>query len=293
MIWLWELEKCFSTLRPIQRLAVTMTGELADCFFDRAEGVAHIVESTEVASRRLGIADVKYYSVDGRFYEEAQARKRGDSIAASNWHALANYVATTVSKDALLVDVGSTTTDVIPVRQVGDGDYQRTDFDRLQDHQLVYVGCKRTPVCALVSELDFDGRPTPVMNEFFATTDDVMLVLELVPEDPNDRDSADGKPRTISCALNRLARMIGLDHRNVTINQAKDISRQILESAQRTIQTAISKHSGPRDIVLSGHGDRLVRFNKEANVISLTDQLGAELSRCAPAYAVAWLSEFQ
>ena len=57
----WAIEQ------PIAALTITMTGELADCFADRAEGVRHIVSHACEAAARLKIEEVVFYGVDGRF----------------------------------------------------------------------------------------------------------------------------------------------------------------------------------------------------------------------------------
>ncbi len=49
--------------RPID-LAVTMTGELCDCFRTKAEGVRHILSAVHDVAER---SDVRVYLVDGRF----------------------------------------------------------------------------------------------------------------------------------------------------------------------------------------------------------------------------------
>src|SRR6202030_2937868 len=102
----------------------------------------------------------------------------------------------------LLIDVGSTTTDVIPLsggRAVPRG---VTDAARLQTSELVYTGARRTPVCALVHE--------GVAAELFATTLDVYLTLGAFAED-SSTDTADGRPATRPRAHARLARMRGGD----------------------------------------------------------------------------------
>ena len=217
----------------IDALAVTMTGELADCFVDRAIGVEHIVSQICHSARRLGIEQVSFYGVDGRFRDADDARRDVDLVAAANWHALASFVAREISPDAVLVDIGSTTTDIIPIADGRIATAARTDHDRLTEGSLVYVGCRRTPVCALLDRLEFRGRRSRVMNELFATIDDARLVLGTADQDVGDCDTADGKPRTAEFAGNRLARMIGLDRRTLTAGEAEGLASQVLAAAKR------------------------------------------------------------
>lgn len=273
----------------IKHLAVTMTGELADCFIDRDQGVRHIVSHTRKAAERLAIEDVSFYGVNGIFHGPDAACDAVDTVAAANWHALAQWVATEICANATLIDIGSTTTDIIPVSDGRVATAAQTDFDRLSDGSLVYVGCRRTPVCSVVSQLLVHENEVPIMREHFATMDDVMLLLNHTPEYADDCDSADGKPRTQEFAANRLSRMVGLDRRSVSIAEAKLLAAQVLDAARRVVHEGVQRIGLSSKIVLSGHGGTLVEVPAGVEVISLVTRLGSDLARSAPAYAVAAL----
>ncbi|MGB7345984.1 MAG: hydantoinase/oxoprolinase family protein [Pirellulaceae bacterium] len=295
------LEQDLATLGGNRVLAVTMTGELADCFVDRQEGVQHIVRHVQRAASSLSIETVLFYGVDGEFYIADDAIEKTDLIAAGNWHALANFVGQKVQADALLVDIGSTTTDIIPIAKGCVATKAKTDFDRLLEGSLVYLGCRRTPVCGVVDRLTFHGQIVPVMNELFATMDDASLVLGKTRPNADDTDSADGKPRTVEFAANRLARMIGLDRRSVSVDEAIDLARQVVAAASEQISQAISRSSVNVDhvpIVQSGHGHELydlsaLGLSPNHTAIDLSDSIGKEASRAAPAYAVAKLLAYR
>ena len=288
---------------PSTPLAVTMTGELADCFLDRAEGVRCIVQQVVRAAHTVGLGEVHFYGVDGRFRAAPQATECPDILAAANWHALASFVGAHVASSGVLVDVGSTTTDLVPIAGGKVATEATTDYQRLREGSLVYIGCRRTPVGALVDRLRFRGGDVPVMKEAFATIDDARLVIGTELEQPEDRDSADGKPRTRWHAANRLARMLGLDHRSVSRDEAQGLARQVFAAARRPILEALAARwrSVPAAdrpaLVLSGHGadlvfggpggDDLVERSAGDNVVELSAELGPRLSRCAPSYAVA------
>ncbi len=271
-------------------LAVTMTGELADCFADRSEGVNHIADHVCRAAKKAGVGEVQFYGVDGQFRTARQARRDVDVVAAANWHALAAFVGKEIAADATLIDVGSTTTDIVPIRDRRVATKAKTDHERLCEGSLVYIGCRRTPVCALVDRLKFRDQESAVMNELFATIDDARLVLGWQADRPQDNDSADGRPRTRQMAVNRLARMIGLDHRDVSAEDASLLAEQILQSAQQKIGAALNEFVQPDStVVISGHGDDLIDLPPCQQVRRLWQELGPEQSRCAPAYAVASL----
>jgi hypothetical protein len=270
-------------------LAVTMTGELADCFVDRVAGVRHIVSQACEAARRLGIDEVSFYAVDGRFCRADQALKKADLVASANWHALASFVAEEIAADATLIDIGSTTTDIIPLANGRVDTTAQTDHDRLQEGSLVYVGCRRTPICALVNELHFHGRRCSVMNELFATIDDARLVLGNVDEDTEDCDTADGRPRTRHFASSRLVRMIGLDRPAVSLAECQDLAAEVVGAAMQRIHLALEKFAPDGAVVLSGHGQDLIDLPAARTAVQLSELVGAQVARCAPSYAVASL----
>jgi (4-(4-[2-(gamma-L-glutamylamino)ethyl]phenoxymethyl)furan-2-yl)methanamine synthase len=270
----------FHAFSAIDAIAVTMTGELADCFVDRAVGVHHIVEHTIKAATAAGLPAPMFYGVDGRFHAAVRARDLVDQIAAANWHALASFVAQD-HPEATLVDIGSTTTDIIPIKHGTVATDAQSDHDRLLEGSLVYVGCRRTPVCGLVHRLNFRGQACRVMNELFATIDDARLLLGRVEQDAQDCDSADGKPRTVEFAANRLARMIGLDRRQVSVTEAIELAAQVVAAATLMISQAAVRlvHA---QVVISGHGeDLLENLPVHQQPIRLSDRLGLDVSRCA------------
>ncbi len=276
--------------------AVTMTGEMADVFYDRAVGVATLVEQTMQAAHQCGIDEVAFYSVAGSFVEAATAVADPDAIASANWHALASWVARQVDRPALLIDVGGTTTDILAIEPDRVATASRSDYDRLASGELVYLGGGRTPVCALVDGLSYQGQQVPVMREVFATTDDCAVLLGLVAEDPADRSTCDGAPRTVAAAANRLARMIGLDHRQVDVAAARDLARQVIAAAAEHMAAAIARREAryQQHWIVSGHTadgflPGLLAAGNRPQITRLADLVGAPLSRVAPAFACAQL----
>ncbi len=137
---------------PADLLAITMTAELADCFITKAEGVAAIVAAVQDAA---GSTPVAIWQTNGQFTTPANAVQPPLSVAAANWHALATWAGRLAPQGkALLVDIGSTTTDIIPL-QDGHPSKKRgqTDLGRLLNHELVYSGLRRTPLCAVASSV--------------------------------------------------------------------------------------------------------------------------------------------
>src|SRR5947208_2946217 len=94
-------------------LAVTMTGELCDCFETKRQGVNFILDAVEDAA---GTCPVRVWRTDGRFVEIAVARATPLLAAAANWLALATFAGRHApTGPACVIDIGSTTTDIIPL----------------------------------------------------------------------------------------------------------------------------------------------------------------------------------
>jgi (4-(4-[2-(gamma-L-glutamylamino)ethyl]phenoxymethyl)furan-2-yl)methanamine synthase len=296
------LKALAATAPPADRWVSTMTGELADCFVTKAEGVAAIVAAlVDAADGR----DVSIYLTDGRFVPPAVAIAQPLKAAAANWHALARFAGRYAPGDCgLLVDIGSTTTDIIPLVAGRPAAAGQTDPERLMSGELVYTGIERTPVCALAAELPLAGRNCPIAAEVFATAWDVYLTLEDAPEEPASLHTADGRPATRACALDRLARQVCADRTLFGPDDAQAAARAVAERQRlqiaRAIQAVLRRQPRPpQTVILSGSGEFLARRVVEslglaATVISLGTILGAEKSRVATAYALATLarSEF-
>jgi probable H4MPT-linked C1 transfer pathway protein len=188
------------------RHAATMTGEMVDLFADRGEGVARIAERL---ARSLG-PSLRLFDADAGWRAPAQAGPHWRSVASANWCATARVLAPRAG-DAVLVDIGSTTTDLIPLRCGRSAALGASDAERLGTGELVYQGVVRTPLCALAPRVRLGAALVNVMNEFFATTADVYrLTGELAPAH-DQAGTADGRGKDAQATRQRLARMVGRD----------------------------------------------------------------------------------
>lgn len=289
-----------ATGNATDHVAVTLTGEMADCFESRRTGVAFILDQlTSVVDGSM----VSVYTTDGRWFSVEEAKADPWLVAASNWHALANWIGNSQvvgESTMLVVDIGSTTTDVVPVSNGCIITDARTDRERMQKGQLVYTGAQRTPLAALLSTVAIGSSVCPLVSERFATIDDAYIVLRETSEDESDYDTADGRSRTFSHSASRLARMIGEDRETIGDEVVRQIANQAVEAQAAMVATAIKRNLAlvkkleSHVVVLSGHGhslfDRAVkRLSYPGRIVRLSDFIGPEASRCAPALAVAWL----
>ena len=292
-----SLVEGYSKHGDFAEIAITMTGELCDCFATKREGVNRILDAVVFAAAGKPL---RVWSTAGKWLSVADARLSSLAVAAANWHALATFAGrfAPVGK-ALLVDIGSTTTDIIPLENGVPVSKGRTDFDRLELGELVYLGVKRTPVMAL-------GVPN-VCAEYFADTRDVNIVLNHIAEVPVAIDTADGRPATMSYCLARLARMLGGDpesHSEASLRStAAHWFRHSKERISDAIRVAVNgdanrieRIGGSQILIMSGAGEWMVRKAwwgvdlEFTGRMSLADELDEPVSACAPAYAVAVLA---
>lgn len=286
---------------PSRPIAATMTGELADCFRTKREGVEHIVTALQQAAQGRTL---RFYLVGGDLVSAEAALERPLQAAASNWHALACYAAYLAPPGSgLLIDIGSTTTDLIPVQDGRPRAQGRMDPQRLIHGELVYSGVQRTPICAVVRHLPWRGASCPVAAEWFATTLDAYLLLGEVPSDARNLDTADGRPATIEAARNRLARCICADREMFSRDDARQAARAVQEAQIGQIQAAAQQvitaaGTDPAWVVVSGQGEFLARrlvggIAPGAEIISLGALVGPAASTAGAALAVAVLAQQQ
>ena len=119
-----------------------------------------------------------------------------------------------LAPDALVLDIGSTTTDVM---LIADGRVRargRDDHGRLARDELVYTGVARTPVAAIADAVPFGGEWVSVMAEQFATAADLYRMTGELDPQFDQADTADGGARSREASMRRLAHMVGCDVRS-------------------------------------------------------------------------------
>ena len=198
--------------------AVTMTGELCDSFLDRQTGVECIANAI---STKLDPSRVALYGLGNSWRELHDLEGAAADIASANWYASASFVAKYCS-DAIVMDLGSTTLDIIPIVDSKIATKGRDDFSRLKYRELVYTGIVRTPLSSIVRALPFEGDMIPLAAECFATSADVYRSLNLLPEHADLYAAADGGEKSKQGSARRLFRMIGRDF-NISENISENV----------------------------------------------------------------------
>ena len=292
------LTRIVRSRRP-DRIVATMTGEIADCYPSRSVGVVRIVEALQAAAAAAA-CDLGLYLVDGSIVTPSEATHRPLAAAASNWHALARLAAVhAATSAAVLLDIGSTTTDIIPIDGGRPAPAATDDVGRMRSGELVYTGVERTPIASIVRSLPWRGERRPIASERYADSRDAWLLLGGLPEDPVDHATADGRPATRDAARIRLARMLLAEPDDFTMAEAiaaaEWCGRTQVRHVARGLRRAMAGRPPPPTIVLSGHGECLARRVIEAigwagKIVSLEACLGPSLARVSPAHGLAMIA---
>lgn len=282
--------------------AVTMTGELADVFSDRAHGVRQILDLT--TPQFVGAPVLVYAGRTGFLTSEAAARNT-EHVASANWLAAATVTTARLS-EGLFIDVGSTTTDMVilaggSVEARGHSDHQRLAYE-----ELIYTGVVRTPVMAVTDKVAFSGAWVSVMAEQFATTADVYRLTRDLPQHADMLPSADDGHKSETASARRLARMIGRDWQSAEDSQWRRVADYIVERQLVRLRVACEINlsrgllSPQAPLVGAGLGRFLVRALATRLQRPFVDfgalfpmepvPGGAAIADCAPAVGVALLA---
>jgi probable H4MPT-linked C1 transfer pathway protein len=272
--------------------ALTMTAELSQMFRTKRDGVAFVLDTMTTAFPE---ARIQVFSTNGEFYEPAVARERPIDVAAANWVATAALVGSLVP-NAIVVDVGSTTTDIIPVvdgRVVAEG---RTDPGRLTSGELLYMGAIRTPVEAVVHAVPLRDGWAGVSAEGFATVGDVHLWRGTLSPDVYVAPTPDGRPATRQFAGERLARVVCGDREMLDDHAIQTIADFVADSQVARTATAIARvrerHPSIAVATVAGVGAFIAEAAARRAGLAvhrLADALGPTAADCAPSAAVALL----
>jgi (4-(4-[2-(gamma-L-glutamylamino)ethyl]phenoxymethyl)furan-2-yl)methanamine synthase len=275
--------KRLAGMKP-QAVGVVITGELADCYQSKAEGIASIKAAVERAFACL----ICFWGVNGFDWHNTM------ELAAANWSASASLVLQDFG-DCLFVDMGSTTTDLIPI--IGKPLAASTDYHRLINGELVYTGMLRTSLGSLLCAAEIEGCTVPLSPEFFAITADAYLVTGWITADQYTCDTPDGSGKDRASALRRLARTVCADMDEISRTTVTEIAQQACDCQLQLVHSAIERQSQKHSldlVVAAGIGEKIIAQACDHLGLlctSISEKYGPLISNVFPAYAVAKLLE--
>jgi len=301
---LWKNRDALSHfLKDLKRLAspesvgATMTGELCDVFRTKREGVIEIVEAVCSA---FGDDICHFMSLDGTLLTRSRSLASPKKLVAANWVASALVVGRK-HLNCLLIDVGSTTTDIIPVKEGKPSTLGRTDFQRLRAGELVYTGVLRTPLPCICSEVQLGGEKIGVAAENFAIMADVYRVRGMLEEEDYTCETSDGRGKDKESCMRRIARAFCSDleelGRDFIVKVAKVFQHKQVELVARALRKVISSHKLSRktDVIMAGIGrgiltERAARKAGLKETIDLAAIYGEGAALMAPAFGAGLLA---
>ncbi len=285
--------------RRIDGVAVTMTAELSDAYQTKREGVTHVLSCIQHAFPYTALyvltADVKLETLSSALAHPLR-------VAAANWAATGWLVAQHIP-NCVVVDIGSTSTSIIPIINGKVAAKGKTDLEKLLCGELVYTGSLRTNVAATVQSIPIKGSAAAVSSELFATSGDVHLILGNISEADYSSETADGRGKTVSEASARLARVVCADIDMLTQNEIYKIAHYVADRQIQQVTASLAKVytytkaqvQGKVSVAVTGLGKNFI--GKKAaqavgadEIVDLETLLPADAVLATPAFGVALMA---
>jgi probable H4MPT-linked C1 transfer pathway protein len=283
----------------LDALGVTMTAELSDAYQTKREGVHHIIGCVKQA-----FPDVPIYvlNTDSKLESVDVAIREPLGVAAANWAATGWLVAQYLN-DCVVVDVGSTSTSIIPIANGQVAASGKTDLEKLMCGELIYTGSLRTNVTAIVHSISIRNVVAGVASELFAASGDVHLVLGNISVEDYTSETADGRGKTVPEASARLARVVCADTEMLTKQEIINIAKYIYSEQVKQVGAGLAKvytnikqrALGKVPVAITGLGkDFLARkaaesINADA-IVDLSTLVQTEAVLATPAFGVALMT---
>lgn len=213
---------------------VSISAELSDAFVSKEDGVHRITRALD----NLFGNSVRMVTHMGELVTTEKAREHVWHVAAANWIPTAQWIGRH-APTAIMVDIGSTTTDIIPIVNGRPDPVSRCDMGRLQSSELVYLGIERTPVNSLAHRIPWADHWLPVAGELFAQTGDVWRVVGLIDQRHLYHTPVDGRTWSLTDCYRRLAKIICADLSQATPQALKSVAWYLAEQQMRITYNAI------------------------------------------------------
>ncbi|WP_296804538.1 hydantoinase/oxoprolinase family protein [uncultured Methanobrevibacter sp.] len=285
---LLELIEKICPVSEIDAVGISMTAELVDAYDTKKDGVLDVVGKCEETFE----CPIAYVGIDGMM-SKAEIENTPLKAAAANWIATAQ-IATLISDNCIFIDTGSTTTDIIPIKDGKECAIGKSDFDRSATGELVYTGTLRTNLASFLDKVKLNGKEYRVASELFAQTADVYRVLDLISEDDYVCDTFDGESKSKLDCAKRIARVVCADLEMLSMEDITEMCKFIHQKQIEQIADGLKQVCEEQNldlIVTTGLGKDIL--DKKAaellglKVKSMGDMLSDEECVVAPAVGTA------
>jgi probable H4MPT-linked C1 transfer pathway protein len=221
----------------LDALGVTMTAELSDAYRTKREGVCSILSCVNHVFSRT---PCYFLSSSGKLVTSEEARSKPLEVASANW-AATGWLISQYLKDAVIVDVGSTSTSIIPIVQGQVAAKGKTDLEKLVCGELVYTGSLRTNIATITHTVPIRGGVASVSSELFSTSGDVHLLLGNISAADFTSETADGREKSFAQAQARLSRVVCADTEMLTQSEITDLAKYVWERQINQISDGLRK----------------------------------------------------
>ncbi|MCW3997508.1 MAG: H4MPT-linked C1 transfer pathway protein [Candidatus Bathyarchaeota archaeon] len=280
----------------VDSMGLTMTAELSDAFQTKREGVNHILDSATQAFDHIPISVL---NIKNKLISVQKAKANPLEVAAANWVATGWLVSQKI-KNCVIIDVGSTSTSIIPIMDGKISALGYTDFEKLKVGELVYTGSLRTNIAAIVKSIPIKDDIVNVSSEFFSQSGDIHLILGSIVEEEYFSETPDYRGKKRMDAMNRLAKVVCGDLEVLEESEIYEMAKYIYSKQIEQISEGLKKvyshvklnKNKDVPIVVTGIGKNFLA-KKAANklgikkIIDISQIIGNSTFVASPAVGVA------
>lgn len=277
-------------LDKIDGIGISMTAELVDAYNKKEEGVLDISKKV-INTFNIPIGFVGTH----KLLTSDEVLKNPSQIAAANWIATSAIISE-IDENCIFIDTGSTTTDIIPIKNGKECCEGRSDFERLATGELVYTGTLRTNLSSFLKKVELNNKEYSVASELFATTADIYNILDKINDEDYSCSTSDGAGKSKMESMIRISRILCADMDILSVDDVIAISKFAYKKQVEQIAEGlnkVSKRENLNKVVTIGLGGGIL--GKEAvsllnlEYISMNDFYTKEESVVAPAIGTAVL----
>lgn len=233
---LLDLKKRIYSKNP-DSMSLTMTAELSDVFKSKKEGVYYILDS---ASQAFNNDSYSVLNIGAKLITVDEAKTDPMEVAGANWVATGWLVSNKI-ENCVIIDVGSTSTSIIPIINGKISAKGETDFEKLIVGELVYTGALRTNIAAIVNEVPVGEKKVSISSEFFSQSGDVHLILGNLNQEDYLVETPDKRGKESIDAMRRLARIVCADFEILKEYEIKKIAEHIYSKQIYQISSGLRK----------------------------------------------------
>jgi (4-(4-[2-(gamma-L-glutamylamino)ethyl]phenoxymethyl)furan-2-yl)methanamine synthase len=287
-----KLKTKLTGTKTVDGVGITITAELSDAYRTKKGGINHVLDCV---CHVFGGVPLFVLDVEANLLSVEKARREPYRVASANW-AATGWMVSKLVKDCVVVDVGSTSTSIIPIMDGKIATKGKTDLEKLQNGELVYSGSLRTNVATIVDKIPVKGKMTRVSSELFSQSGDVHLLLGNITEKDYTAETCDGRGKTRNETTSRLARVVCADTDMVTEQeirgmakfvygkQVEQIADGLKQVSDRIKQAKMAVVTGLGREFLARKAAEKVGFN---NIIALEELLSVDVAVVSPSVGIA------